>query len=223
MIGAGVVGAAVAARLSQEELRVVWLEAAHDVAEGASKGNSAITASGYDCAPGMLEAELVTASSPRWDAICAELDVPFRRVGCLVLAFTGKEEARLAGLHEGQRHQHHDHRDDIGDRPLARPYQFLQHPDRQGRLLAGGEGGDDHLVEAQREGEHAARQQRRGEIGQDDVAEGLEAVGAEVHRRFDQRSGCAGSGRRRCCRRRRRRRSRGRARWSRSRREYWRG
>jgi glycerol-3-phosphate dehydrogenase len=100
VVGAGVVGAAIAARLSEEHLRVVWLEAAHDVAEGASKGNSAITASGYDCAPGTLEAELVTASSPRWEAICTDLDVPFRRIGCLVLAFTAREEARLAGLHD---------------------------------------------------------------------------------------------------------------------------
>lgn len=100
VVGAGVVGAAIAARLSEEHLRVAWLEAAHDVAEGASKGNSGITASGYDCAPGTLEAELVTASSPRWEAICADLDVPFRRIGCLVLAFTAQEAARLADLHD---------------------------------------------------------------------------------------------------------------------------
>ena len=57
------------------------------------------------------------------------------------------------------------------------------------------------------------------DVRQEDVAEGLEAVGAEVHRGLDQRRRqCGGSARRRCCRRRRCRRSRGRARWSRTRR-----
>ena len=101
--------------------------------------------------------------------------------------------------------------------PLARADQFAEHPDRQRLLLAGGEGGDDHLVERKREGQHAAGQQRRADVGQHDVAEGLEPVGAEIHRGLDQRRRqCGGSARRRCCRRRRCRRWRGRARWSRS-------
>ncbi len=36
--------------------------------------------------------------------------------------------------------------------------------------------------------EHAAGEQGGADIGQDDVAEGLEAVGAEVHRGLDQRA-----------------------------------
>ena len=36
-------------------------------------------------------------------------------------------------------------------------------------LLPGGEGGDDDLVKRQREGQHPARQQRRGDVGQDHV------------------------------------------------------
>ena len=63
------------------------------------------------------------------------------------------------------------------------------------RLLAGGEGGDDDLVERQREGEHAAGEQRGADLRQDDVAEGLEAVGAEIHRGLDR--GCAESRRKR--------------------------
>ena len=41
----------------------------------------------------------------------------------------------------------------------------------------------------QGEGEHAAGQQRGGELRQDHVAEGLEAVGAEVHGGLEQASG----------------------------------
>lgn len=98
VVGAGVVGAAAAWELSGHDLRVLWLEAAHDVAEGASKGNSGITASGYDCAPGTLEADMVTASSPRWEQVCGDLDVPFARIGALALAFDESEKRELEQL-----------------------------------------------------------------------------------------------------------------------------
>ena len=95
VVGAGVVGAAIAAELARRELRVLWLESAHDVCEGASKANSGIACSGYDIAPDTLESALVRASSPRWESICGALDVPFARVGALALAF-GDED--LDGL-----------------------------------------------------------------------------------------------------------------------------
>lgn len=94
VIGAGVVGAAVAWRLSHERLRVLWLEAEHDVAEGASKANSAIACSGFDTPPGTLETSLVRSSSTGWERLCAQLDVPFRRIGALVLGL-GEEDDPL--------------------------------------------------------------------------------------------------------------------------------
>lgn len=99
VIGAGVVGAGVTWELSHDRLRVLWLEACYDVCEGASKGTSAIVLSGADTQPGTLETQLIRASSRRWEAICADLDVPFRRVGSLTLAFTPEEETRLEELH----------------------------------------------------------------------------------------------------------------------------
>ncbi len=45
--------------------------------------------------------------------------------------------------------------------------------------------GDDDLVERQREGEHAAREQRRAHLRQQHGPERLPAVGAEIHRGFD--------------------------------------
>lgn len=101
VVGAGVVGAAIAWRLSHDRLRVLWLEAADDVAEGASKANSAIACSGFDVTSGTLEAELVRASSPRWERLCATLDVPFRRVGELVLSWSDEDEAVFDQLREG--------------------------------------------------------------------------------------------------------------------------
>jgi len=90
VIGAGVLGTAIAARLAATRARVCILEAADDVAEGASKGNAGITSS-YYAAPGTLEAELISATNPRWEEVCARLDVPFQRVGAVMAALSADE------------------------------------------------------------------------------------------------------------------------------------
>ena len=99
VIGGGVVGCAVAWRLSSTTARVTLVEAAHDLCEGASKGNTGIATSGGDCHAGTMEAELVTRSNPGWEALCARLDTPFRRIGTLAVATTVEEQARLPELH----------------------------------------------------------------------------------------------------------------------------
>lgn len=95
VIGAGVIGAAIAAELSRHSVRVVWFEAAHDVAEGASKANSAIACSGYDMPPGSLESDLIRQTSPQWEETCRALDVPFGRIGALSLAFDDADTESL--------------------------------------------------------------------------------------------------------------------------------
>ena len=100
VIGGGVVGCAIARELSFTRARVVLLEAAHDLCEGASKGNTGIATSGADCAAGTLECDLVTRSSPRWEELCATLDTPFRRIGTLAVALEGEQLARLPELLE---------------------------------------------------------------------------------------------------------------------------
>jgi len=98
IVGGGVVGCAIARELSFTGARVVLLEAAHDLCEGASKGNTGITTSGADCTPGTLEARLVRESSPGWEELCATLDTPFRRIGTLAVAMTEEERDRLPAL-----------------------------------------------------------------------------------------------------------------------------
>src|SRR5262245_50297385 len=76
----------------------------------------------------------------------------FRRPAC-VLALA----RQIVGGEDRQKRDENDEdRDHVGDRALPRPDQLRQHPDRQGRLLAGREGRDDHFVEGERKGEHAA-------------------------------------------------------------------
>jgi glycerol-3-phosphate dehydrogenase len=94
VIGGGVLGTAVAARLAMTTASVCLLEEADDVAEGASKGNAGIATSFY-APPGTLEADLIARSWPRWEDICDRLDVPFSRPGALTVAITDEQVPQL--------------------------------------------------------------------------------------------------------------------------------
>jgi glycerol-3-phosphate dehydrogenase len=98
IVGGGVIGCAIARRLSLTRATVALLEAASDVGEGASKGNSGIATCGAETAPGTLESQLILASADGWEALCAALDTPFERIGTLSLALTAEEEARLPAM-----------------------------------------------------------------------------------------------------------------------------
>ncbi|MBQ4199371.1 MAG: FAD-dependent oxidoreductase [Kiritimatiellae bacterium] len=97
IIGAGVVGCMTARELSRWNLKVAVLEAGSDVAEGASKANSAIVHAGFDAKPGTNKAKFNVLGNRMFENACKELKVPFRRNGSIVLAF-GDEEVK--GLEE---------------------------------------------------------------------------------------------------------------------------
>ena len=86
IIGCGVVGAAAAYVLSHYDLNVVVLEAENDVAEGATKANSAILHAGFDPEPGTRMAQLNVKGIALAKKICSRLDVPYRVCGSMVLA-----------------------------------------------------------------------------------------------------------------------------------------
>ena len=58
IIGAGVVGCAVARELSRYRLKTVVLEKGEDVCCGTSKANSAIVHAGFDAEPGTWKAKM---------------------------------------------------------------------------------------------------------------------------------------------------------------------
>jgi len=100
IIGCGVTGAACAYTLSHYQLRITVLEANNDIAAAATKANSAILHAGYDPKPGTLMARLNVEGVRLAEAICARLDVPYRKTGSMVLAFDGKDRASLDTLLE---------------------------------------------------------------------------------------------------------------------------
>lgn len=98
VVGAGLLGSSVAARLSQTTARVAFLEASGDVCDGASKGNGGNTISYYG-EPGTEETELLNLSNPRWEELAERLGVPYRRIGSVVAAISEEEEGRLEAVH----------------------------------------------------------------------------------------------------------------------------
>lgn len=95
IIGGGVVGCAVARRLSLEGASVVLLEKARDILAGASKGNSAILHTGFDTPEGSLELECIRTGYDEYLKIRKSLNLPLLETGALVAAWTPEEELRF--------------------------------------------------------------------------------------------------------------------------------
>jgi glycerol-3-phosphate dehydrogenase len=100
IIGAGVVGCALAYCLSHYQLQVLLIDSKHDVGEGSSKGNSAIVHTGFDATPGTLEAQLVTSASRRWPELAQKLKIPFKESGALVIAVDDTQKSKLLSICE---------------------------------------------------------------------------------------------------------------------------
>ncbi|MGW4549348.1 FAD-dependent oxidoreductase [Streptomyces violaceorubidus] len=112
IVGAGVVGCAIARRLAQHpEVRVALVEAQDDVGQGTSKANTAILHTGFDAVPGSLEARLVREGARRLAAYAAESGIPLERVGALLVAWDAEQLAALPRLAEkAGRNEYHDTR-----------------------------------------------------------------------------------------------------------------
>ena len=100
VIGAGVIGCAIARQLSRYKVRVAVLEAGADVAMGASRANSAIVHAGYDCEPGSNMARVNVAGNALYDEWCEQLRVPLKRIGSLVLAFSQEDMDQVRRLYD---------------------------------------------------------------------------------------------------------------------------
>ena len=103
MIGAGVVGCAVARRFTLEGARVLVLERAPDILAGASKGNSALLHTGFDAPPGSLELACMQAGYAEYLEIRQRLNLPLLETGAIVVAWSEAELARLDAI-EAQAH-----------------------------------------------------------------------------------------------------------------------
>lgn len=100
IIGAGIVGCALAYKLSQYRLKILLLDKNSDVGEGTSKGSSAIVHTGFDAPPGTLESRLVTEASRQWPELAEKLKIPFESCGALLLATDEEQYDQLEKIRE---------------------------------------------------------------------------------------------------------------------------
>ena len=100
IIGAGVIGCAVARELRRYDVKVTVLEKENDVACGTSKANSGVVHAGFDAKPGSLKAKYNVAGNAMFDALAKELGFAFKRNGAYVLCFDKADEPVLQKLLE---------------------------------------------------------------------------------------------------------------------------
>lgn len=99
VIGAGVIGGMLSRELSKYRLSVCIVEKSNDVAAGASRANSGIIHGGYDPVPGTLKAKLNTVGVEKLFKAAKELNVPCKRNGSMVCAFSREEEKTVEELY----------------------------------------------------------------------------------------------------------------------------
>jgi L-2-hydroxyglutarate oxidase LhgO len=97
VIGAGVVGLAVARRLAMAGREVIILEAEGMIGTGTSSRNSEVIHAGIYYPTGSLKARSCVAGKEALYAYCAERGIPHRRAGKLIVAAS---EAQQATLHQ---------------------------------------------------------------------------------------------------------------------------
>ncbi|HVU14395.1 MAG TPA: NAD(P)/FAD-dependent oxidoreductase [Phototrophicaceae bacterium] len=100
VIGAGVVGAAVARELAQYDLRCILIEAGEDVGAATSKANTAILHTGFDGKPSYLETRMVKRGNQLLNAYSAEVGIPIERLGALLVAWDQDQLDALAHIVE---------------------------------------------------------------------------------------------------------------------------
>lgn len=109
VIGAGVVGCAVARQLARSGRTVVVVERADDVGTGTSKANTAILHTGFDAVNGSVEATLVRRGYGLLREYAARTGISVEETGAVLVAWTDEQLATLPSLvAKAERNGYHD-------------------------------------------------------------------------------------------------------------------
>jgi L-2-hydroxyglutarate oxidase LhgO len=98
VIGAGVVGLAIARELAMRGREVIVLEKNRAIGEETSARNSEVIHAGIYSPPGSLKARLCVEGRQRLYAYCAEKGIPHRRCGKLIVAVHDAQRSKLDAL-----------------------------------------------------------------------------------------------------------------------------
>lgn len=108
VIGAGIVGSAIARDLAGTGLTVTLVEGRDDVGDGTSKANTALLHTGFDAPPGTVESRLVARGYQLLGDYAAQTGIPVERTGALLVAWTDEEVEALPGLkNKAERNGYH--------------------------------------------------------------------------------------------------------------------
>ena len=100
IVGAGITGCAIARQLARYDMSICVVEAANDIALGASKANGGLVHAGYDPAPGTVKAQVNARGCELYGKWAQELGFLFRRTGSMVLGFNDEDRAHLEKLRQ---------------------------------------------------------------------------------------------------------------------------
>ena len=100
IIGAGVVGLAIAERLSLDKHAVVVVERHDSFGRETSSRNSEVIHAGFYYPPDSLKTSLCVAGNRLMYAFCSECGIPHRRCEKLVIARIPEEEKKVINLFE---------------------------------------------------------------------------------------------------------------------------
>ena len=98
VVGAGIVGSAIARDLGGTGLSVTLVEGRDDVGDGTSKANTALLHTGFDATPGTLESRLVARGYDLLGEYAERVGIPVERTGALLVAWTDEERDALPTL-----------------------------------------------------------------------------------------------------------------------------
>src|SRR6476646_7230502 len=98
IIGAGVIGLAIARRLAEAGLEVVVLEAAEGIGTVTSSRNSEVIHAGIYYKAGSLMARMCVSGKHALYAYCRDHGIPHRNCGKLILATTANETQKLQAI-----------------------------------------------------------------------------------------------------------------------------
>ena len=100
VVGAGVVGTAIARAIALAGASVALVDSATDVGAGTSKANTAILHTGFDAKPGTLEAGLVARGYDLLTAYATAAGIAVERTGALLVAWDDEQADRLPAIAE---------------------------------------------------------------------------------------------------------------------------
>jgi len=100
IIGAGVVGSAIARELSKYDLSISLIEKESDVSTGASKANTGIVHGGYVAKAGTLKGELCIKGNALYEDLNDDLHFGYKNTGGVVLAFNKEDEETLKDIYQ---------------------------------------------------------------------------------------------------------------------------